>query len=246
MDDFGDSLRFVISVPHKLIHFFGKPYVMNNQYRSEEDAFSRYEVWINNSDDLPYRIIFRTPHQIGWETCKNAVLNTRRLKVLRTADYFPPDFEIRVRGKQKVVYKDMTGKTAPDWDLTDYNNNSIALKGLKNKVLLIEFTGIGCPPCHASLLLIKQLVTDYKNKDFRLVSIETWGSDIEALRIYHKNNELNYNILKASDKIITEYQVQGVPAFYLVDENRVIRKVIFGYEKGETDKEIRDAVRELL
>jgi thiol-disulfide isomerase/thioredoxin len=246
LEDFGDSMRFVISVPDKLIHFFGKPYVMNNQFRSEEDVFSRYEVWINDSDDLPYRIIFRTPHQIGWETCKNAVLNTKMQEVLRPADYFPADFEIRIRGKRKVVYKDMTGKTAPEWNLSDFNNKSVALKELKYKVLLIEFTGIGCPPCHAALPFINQLVTENKNKDFGLVSIETWGNDIEALRTYHKNNELYYNILKASDKITSEYQVQGVPAFYLVDEDKVIRKVIFGYEKGETDKEIRDAIRKLL
>jgi len=37
-----------------------------------------------------------------------------------------------------------------------------------------------------------------------------------------------------------------VPAFSILDENRIIRKVILGYGEGTTDKEIRDAINELI
>jgi peroxiredoxin len=246
LDDYGDSIRLKLYVPHKLTHFFGKPFTVNNSSLSKEEAFSGYEVWINKSDDLPYQIKSIMPQSTYWEICKNAVINTKKNEVLRAEDYFPPDFEIRVRGKQQVALKDMTGMKAPDWTLMDSDNNPITLKALKSKIVLIEFTGIGCAPCHAALPFIKQLVTDNKNNDFELVSIETWSNDIESLRRYQKNNDLNYNLLKASDEVIGKYQVKGVPAFYFVDENRVIRKVIFGYEKGETDKEIRDAIAKML
>jgi len=37
-----------------------------------------------------------------------------------------------------------------------------------------------------------------------------------------------------------------VPAFFIIDENKIIRKVILGYGEGVTEKEIRDAIEELI
>jgi thiol-disulfide isomerase/thioredoxin len=125
-------------------------------------------------------------------------------------------------------------KNITDCILIDYNNRSIALKDLKNKVLIIEFTGIGCVPCHAPTPLIKQLVTDYKDKDLGFICIETWSSDIEGLKRYHKNNELNYNLLKGNEETIKSYQVNGVPSFFILDKNGIIRKAIQGYEERTT------------
>jgi hypothetical protein len=52
--------------------------------------------------------------------------------------------------------------------------------------------------------------------------------------------------LLSTEEITKDYQVSGVPVFYILDENRVIRKIIWGYGKGTTDKEIKDAINELI
>jgi thiol-disulfide isomerase/thioredoxin len=246
LKEFGDSIRFILYIPHKVIYFFGKPFEMDNPYLSREDAFCKYEIWINKADNLPYKIINKTPHATDLETSENTAFNKIRIEDFRAIEYFPPDYEIKVRGKQQTIKKDLTGQKAPDWILIDFNNKSIALKDLKNKVLIIEFTGIGCAPCHAAIPLIKQLVTDYKDKDLRFISVETWGSDIDGLKRYHKNNELNYTLLKGAEETTKSYQVNGVPSFFILDKNRIIRKVIQGYEERITDKEIIDAIDTLL
>ncbi|HUX94299.1 MAG TPA: TlpA disulfide reductase family protein [Bacteroidales bacterium] len=246
LKDFGDSIRFILYIPHRVKYFFGKAVEMDNPYLLREDAFTRYEIWIDKSEGLPYKIIDKMPHNSGFEACNNLKLNKIRIEDFRPSDYFPPDYEVKVRGQQQRIFKDLTGKTAPDWTLTDYSENSIGLKNLHSKVLLIEFTGIGCAPCHAAIPFIKQLVKEHEGRDFEFVSIETWGNDIEGLKRYHKNNELNYNLLKASENIVDRYEVSGVPAFYILDRNHVIMKIITGYEKGTTDKEIRNAIKELI
>jgi thiol-disulfide isomerase/thioredoxin len=245
LKEFGDSIRFTLYIPHKVIYFFGKPFEMDNPYLSRENAFCKYEIWIKKSDNLPYRIINKTPHATDMETSENKTFNIIRIDDFRASEYFPPDFEISVRGKQQAIKKDLTGLTAPDWILIDLNNESIALKDLKYKVLIIEFTGIGCAPCHAAIPFIKQLVTENMDKDFRFISIETWGSDIDGLKRYHKNNELNYTLLKGDEEITKRYRVSGVPSFFILNKDRIIRKVIPGYEEGITDKEIRDAINAL-
>jgi thiol-disulfide isomerase/thioredoxin len=248
LKDFGDSVKFSLYIPHKVIEFFGKPVVTDDPDLSSADEFSRYDIWINKSDNLPYRYRRNMSHGTSWETCKNVELNKAKIANFIPSKYFPPDYNITVRGKQKTAKIDLVGKAAPDWILIDFDNNPVALKDLKSKVLMIQFTGIGCGPCHASISFLKQLVVDYKYKlkDFEFISIETWSKNIDGIERYYKNNGLNYRFLLSTEEITKDYQVMGVPVFYILDENRVIRKIIWGYGKGTTDKEIKDAIDELI
>ena len=48
-------------------------------------------------------------------------------------------------------------------------------------------------------------------------------------------------------RYITElFNVRGVPVFYILDNNKIIRKIVRGYANETTDKEIRDTIEELL
>lgn len=160
--------------------------------------------------------------------------------------YFPPDFIITQKGKAIPNSTNLVGQVAPDWILKDADNRTIALNDLKSKILMIQFTGIGCGPCHASIPFLKQLVVDYKGKNFEFVSIETWSKNIEELKRYKEKNGLNFKFLKTEESVTKDYKVNSVPVFFIIDENRAIRQVISGYGKGTTDKEIRDAITKLM
>jgi thiol-disulfide isomerase/thioredoxin len=244
IEDFGDSVKFSIYIPNKVVEFFGKGYVMDNPYLASEDAFSSYEIWIHKSDYLPFRYKRTVPNETYWLINKKTEFNIGNIEDFAASNYFPSDYSIV--GQQIKLKKDMVGKAAPEWTLKDVNNKSISLRDLKSKILLIKFTGIGCGPCHASLPFTKQLVQDYSIKDFEIISIETWSSDIDIIKSYSDKNELNYKYLLSTEEIKKSYQVNEVPAFFLLDEKRMIRKVILGYGEGTTDKEIRDAINELI
>lgn len=51
----------------------------------------------------------------------------------------------------------MTGKKAPDWTLTDMKGQKVSLSGIKSKVILLQFTGIGCGPCKISIPFLNRL-----------------------------------------------------------------------------------------
>jgi hypothetical protein len=57
---------------------------------------------------------------------------------------------------------------------------------------------------------------------------------------------LNYKFLVSTDDVKKNYNAEAVPVFYILDKERVIRKIIRGYGKGTTDKEIKDAINELI
>ena len=243
LKDYGDSVQFTLNILDKAVEFFGKPCYMDSSFYQN---YSRYNIWIRKSDNLPYRYRRALSNNTSWEACNNIILNNINIKDFTTSKYIPPDFTIPTRDIQKTAQIDLVGKQAPDWILKDFNNNSISLNKLTSKVLMIQFTGIGCGPCHQSISFLKQLVTEYKLNDFGFVSIETWSKNSEGLKRYKENNDLNYTFLLSTEEIKNKYHVSGVPIFFILDQNRIIRKIIAGYGKGTTDEEIRDAINELI
>jgi len=244
--DLGDSVQFSLFVYDKNIEFITKPY---NDVSGESGIgkISQYDIWIRKSDNLPFRMRRKMSHQTSFETCSDVRLNTSQNMVFRSRDYFPKNFSVVVLKRGKKKYKsDLVGKTAPDWILKGIDGNSVRLGDLTSKLLMIQFTGIGCGPCHQSLPFLKQLVSDYKDKNFEFVSIETWSNNIEGLKRYQQRNGFNFKFLKSEPSVTESYNVTSVPTFFILDENRIIRKVLNGYGKGATDKKIKDAIDELL
>ena len=50
----------------------------------------------------------------------------------------------------------------------------------------------------------------------------------------------------STDEVTRDYKITSVPAFFILDKNHVIKKIINGYGEGTTDKEIRDAIEKML
>ena len=56
-----------------------------------------------------------------------------------------------------------------------------------------------------------------------------------------------YFLFSSFRKVIEDYRTGGAaPYFFILDKERIIRKVIRGYGMGKTDKEITEAIEELL
>ena len=212
------------------------------------ETTSKYELWINKSTDLPYRsggrcrMIFLLLH------VSNVKLNKIKIEDFNASDYFEPQFTIQPigSGNKSEKVNDLIGKVAPDWILKDANDNTVALKDLKSKVLMIQFTSVSCGPCRASIPFLKQLTSEYNQKNFDFVAIESWTKNTDVLKRYQGRNNFNYKFLMSTKEVTRSYQIKSVPVFFILDENRVIKKVFNGYGEGSTDKEIRDAINELI
>jgi len=246
-DDFKDSILLTITIyAGKQVEFFGKPFYMNDPY-STGDEISKYDVWINKRSKLPYKIRREMSHDISVSTISNINLNKEKLENFNAESYFPADLKSVGYGSVKKLSKnDLEGKKAPDWILKDAERNSINLANLKSKVLMVQFTSVSCGPCRASIPFLKELVSEYNDKDFDFVSIESWTRNTNVMKSYQTRNNFNYKFLMSTDDVTRDYQITSVPVFYILDKNHVIMRVITGYGKGTTDKEIRDAINELI
>lgn len=247
-EEFEDSVRLSLTVfEDKQVEFFGKAHYIDNPYNFG-DKISKYEIWINKSNDLPYRVRREMSHDISVQTCRNVEFNKNKIDDFNASDYFPSDYTIhqyRIRSKT-TVKNDLLGKVAPDWVLKDANSCIISLKELKSKVLMIQFTSVSCGPCRASIPFLKQLASDYKKEEFDFVAIESFNRNSNVLNNYQNRNDFDYKFLISTKDVTKSYSIKSVPVFFILDEKRVIRKVINGYGEGSTDKEIRNIINELI
>jgi thiol-disulfide isomerase/thioredoxin len=248
MKDYGDSVFCRIIIFNNMqVEFFGKAFYCKDSYGFEE-VISIYEIWINKSNNLPYRYRREMSHDISEVNCKGLEINKIDIKDFKAVDYFMPDYSIQMynKGVNRSPGKDLTGQVAPDWVLKDVNNQEVSLDKLKSKVVMIQFTSVSCGPCRASIPFLKQLVKEFDIKDFDFVAIEGFNRNTNVLSGYQRRNDFNYRFLASTEAVTKAYQIKAVPVFYILDENRTIRKVIRGYGKDITDKEIRDAINELI
>ncbi|MCX6243137.1 MAG: TlpA disulfide reductase family protein [Bacteroidetes bacterium] len=247
--DLKDSYYFSLTIfeDHQ-IEFFGKAYYVESTSYDSGETTSKYELWINKSTDLPYRVRREMSHDIIVITCRSLKINNIKIEDFRASDYFEPGYTIETfgHGSNSEKVNDLTGKVAPDWILKDANDNTVALKDLKSKILMIQFTSVSCGPCRASIPFLKQLASEYNQKNFDFVAIESWTKNSNVLKSYQGRNKFNYKFLMSTKDVTRSYQIKSVPVFFILDKNRVIKKVINGYGEGSTDKEIRDAINDLI
>ncbi len=246
IEDIGASLYFKLQlVGDKQLEFFGKAIQYENPFGFGEEI-SQYEIWIEKPTGLPFKIRRELSHDISVRTCSNAIFNKLKIADFKASDYFQKDYSIkpyRLGGSSKTSF--LEGKPAPDWILNDVDGNSFALQDLKSKVVLVEFTSVSCGPCKAAIPFLKKLVTEYNKDDFDFVSIEAFAKNSNVLKVYQQRNDFNYKFLLSTKEVSNSYYIKSIPVFFLLDENRIIRKVINGYG-ASVDKQIRDAINELI
>lgn len=253
LKDESDNYYFKLVIDEKQqVEFFGKAYHMPLPPFDIGSTTSIYELWINTSNDLPYKIRREMSHEITASTYSDLEINTLIINDFNVADYFPKDYEIVKyselhKKKEDSTVSELIGKKAPDWTLENIDAKPVSLTDCKSKIILINFTGIGCGACQAAIPFLKQLKESISSEEFELIAIESWSRKASSIRNYANRKELNYTILNATNEVIKQYQTGGAaPYFFIIDQERIIRKVIRGYSKENTDKEIINAIKELL
>src|SRR5665647_688798 len=187
--DLADTMLFRLTVYGKSVEFFGKPYYNDPRYT---EPVSKYDIWINKADNLPFKYRRNLVSTLSWESVENVVFNHNKIEEFKVANYIPEGFTPLTRKNRSEAIMDLTNKKAPELNLIDSDNNPISLRNFNSKVILIQFTGIGCGFCHLSVPFLKNLPNDYTPDDLDLIAVETWSNDPEVVKSYISNNKINY------------------------------------------------------
>ena len=139
-----------------------------------------------------------------------------------------------VYNKEQLMKK-LISKPAPDFELKDVDGNTVRLADLKGKVVVLDFWATWCGPCKASFPMMQKAVNKYKNDpNVKFLFIHTWekGSGDPAVNAkkYVTDNNYTFEVLMdLRDKdtkvsaVAKAYQVDGIPAKFVIDVNGQIR-----------------------
>ena len=229
------------------VEFFGRDYRIpgTSLFFSEEDAYSFYTLWIRKADNMPYRYLREMSHNVQDITCNLISWSDQPAqKPIVATDYIPDKgYEVHYAGRSEQKKKDasvdelLVGKAAPEWTLKDMDGKEICLKSLRGKPTIVNLTGIGCGPCALSYSELVEM-----SKQFNVVSIEAWGNNVQRLIDYAEHHKITYPFLVGNDEVLNAYVGgdRGVPVFFYLDSNHIVRKVQHGYATGIIAQNIKD------
>ena len=114
---------------------------------------------------------------------------------------------------------------APDFSAPDPNGNQIALSDVKGKLTLIDFWAAWCKPCRAENPNVVRVYEKYHDKGLNIIGVsldrkaEAWKKAIiDDKLVWNQVSNLAY----FNDEVAKLYNVNAIPAAFLIDANGVI------------------------
>ncbi|MBI2104979.1 MAG: TlpA family protein disulfide reductase [Candidatus Omnitrophica bacterium] len=120
------------------------------------------------------------------------------------------------------------GTPAPEFTAVDLAGVTRTLSEHRGHPALVQFWASWCPHCRSDLSLVKQLFTQHQGK-LGLVTVSI-DQDLEQLQAFLKEQQVAFPVIAAASHpdLAERYEVQGVPAYYLIDADGVIAKTWSG------------------
>jgi peroxiredoxin len=149
-----------------------------------------------------------------------------------------------------------TGYPAPDFEAVDVAGTAHALSKYRGQPVLLQFWATWCPHCRSDLSMMKDLAARYDEKHLKILTVSI-DQEVEQLRTFVKNEQLPYTVISVSEPtapsqqatLAEAYEMQGVPAYYLIGADGLIVKTFSGAvtegggaRKGELERALQTLV----
>ncbi len=128
--------------------------------------------------------------------------------------------------KKEASAKNTTiGATAPEFSAPDPSGKQIALSDVKGKLTLVDFWAAWCKPCRAENPNVVRVYEKYHDKGLNIIGVsldrkaEAWKKAIEDDKLVW--NQVS-NLAYFNDEVAKLYNVNAIPAAFLLDANGVI------------------------
>jgi peroxiredoxin len=141
------------------------------------------------------------------------------------------------------------GAKAPDFTLSDLNDEEVALKDFKGKVVVLNFWATWCPPCRAEMPEFNELNAEFKeSKKAVLLAINLTDGARENKQKVSKFMQSNgYDmrvLLDNGGETAKKYAVMGIPTTVVIDEGGKVSEIIVGAAtKDAVMKAVRKAAK---
>ena len=115
----------------------------------------------------------------------------------------------------------MTGKSTPNFVLQDLDGNTVRLKDVLGKPIVLNFWSTWCGPCKQEHPVLLEAAKLYPEVQFYGV---IYQDDAEPIRNYLKRNGASYpHLVDPQSRVAINMGVAGVPETYFIDRKGIIQ-----------------------
>jgi cytochrome c biogenesis protein CcmG/thiol:disulfide interchange protein DsbE len=127
----------------------------------------------------------------------------------------------------------MVNRQAPDFTLKTFKGNTISLKSLMGKPVVINFWASWCPPCRYEAPLLERTWRAYRNQGVVFLGVDLQDREEDALS-YIREFDITYpNGPDPTGEISIDYGVSGLPVtFFVSRKGEIVRRWVGAIEKG--------------
>ena len=107
------------------------------------------------------------------------------------------------------------GNRAPGWSLVDSRGQSRQLADYLGQVVVMDFWATWCGPCKMVMPDLQELHEQYESRGVRVLGMngsERGGNPAQFMA----DNKYTYGLLLNSERVMSLYEVRGIPAIYVV------------------------------
>lgn len=134
--------------------------------------------------------------------------------------------------KLKFLNKTLPKDTpAPQWTLPKIEGDSISLKNLEGKYVLLDFWFIGCGACIQSIPMLNELQSNFSNDQLTVIGINCFTNDLSKIKSYCANQGMKYQNVWMGDVISQAYGINAAPIYYLINPEGNIVYTQFGHDE---------------
>lgn len=144
------------------------------------------------------------------------------------------------------IKEKMANYTASDFSLRNLKGENISLASLKGKVVVLDFWATWCGPCKASFPAMQTAVNKYKddaNVAFLFIDTredkEPQPMKEDAAKFIKDNNYTFHVLLDEKNKVLTNYNVGGIPTKFVIDTKGNVKYTSVGYN-GNADQLVEE------
>ena len=134
---------------------------------------------------------------------------------------------------------DLTGQPAADFQLSDLNGRTVTLSALKGQVVLVDFWATWCGPCRMTMPLVDKLKREYEGRGLVVLSINLREDRNRARTFIESKGYVMTTLLDHDGEVAGHYQVNGIPALFVVNREGVIAAQLVG---AHPDPDVRAAL----
>lgn len=118
------------------------------------------------------------------------------------------------------------GNLALNFQLQTLDGQTISLRELKGKPVLVNFWATWCGPCQFEMPFLQQIHNDWSDKELVLLAIDI-GESPATVEKFMADRNLSLTVLLDLDvKVARDYGITNIPTTFFIDKEGIIRRKV--------------------